>query len=351
MEQIHGGNIYELKRNGKEVTDFSANINPLGMPEGIKDAVQKAIDDSFRYPDIKSGELLRALSSYEQLPSENIVIGNGAADLIYALCFYKKFHRALIMSPTFSEYEKALKASDSEIVKMPLTQENDFKLTDEHIELIDKSIDAVFICQPNNPTGILTEREMLLKLFNKCRENDVFIVIDECFLEFIEDADSYSLKALLNEGGIFILKSFTKLYAMAGIRLGYAMCGDIEIIKGVNSCRQPWSVSNLAESAGVAALKETRFVEKSLDYIRKEKSFILENFRKLDLEVYGSSANYIFFYSDEFELYEKLLHKGILIRSCKSYETIPEGFYRVAVRSHEENIKLIESLKEVLRGE
>lgn len=351
MEQIHGGNIYELKKNGIEILDFSANVNPLGMPDGIKKAVVEALNDSARYPDIKSSDLIKKIAEFENIDESCISVGNGAADLIYALCLSQKFKRALIMSPTFSEYEKALRAAESEVIYIPLKKDDGFRFKSEHLDLIDSSVDAIFLCQPNNPTGVLTDGAMLSRILCKCKENNVFIVIDECFLEFIENPKTYSLKKNIIDGNIFILKSFTKLYAIAGIRLGYCICCNKKVMDGLSAFRQSWSVSNLAQSAGIAALNEKEFVSISLEYIKKEKQYLLENFKKLDLKVYGSAANYIFFFSKEYELYEKLIERGILIRSCKSYNVIPDGFYRIAIKTHKENERLIEELSKVLKGD
>ena len=351
MEQIHGGNIYELKKSGIELLDFSANINPLGMPEGIKKAVIDALNESYRYPDVESRDLTKKIAEFENIDESYVCIGNGAADLIYALCLSQKFKRALIMSPTFSEYEKALRAAESEIVYIPLEADKGFKIQREHLNLIDTSVDAIFLCQPNNPTGILTDEYMLSDIFCKCKENNVFIVIDECFLEFIENSQIYSLKKNIMDGNVFILKSFTKLYAIAGIRLGYCMCCNKKIMDDLNRFRQSWSISNLAQSAGIAALDEKEFVNTSLEYIKREKQYLLENFENLNLKVYGSSANYLFFFSTEHKLYEKLIKRGVLIRSCKSYNVIPNGFYRIAVKTHEENERLIEELSKVLKGD
>ncbi len=350
MEQIHGGNIYDLAKEGKELLDFSANINPLGMPYGIKKAVESALNDSSRYPDIKSRQLIEKISEYEKLSASCIAVGNGAADLIYALCLSQRFKKALIMSPGFSEYEKALRASESKVEYLTLKAEEGFELKNHHLDLIDSSVDAIFLCQPNNPTGILTDGQMLRNIFCKCRENNVFIVADECFLEFVEKPEVYSLKSYINEGNVFILKSFTKLYAIAGIRLGYCICCNEKVIDKLNYFRQSWPVSNLAQSAGIAAFKEKEFVSSSLEYIKKEKQYLLESFEALGLKVYGSAANYLFFLSNEHKLYEKLIERGILIRSCKSYNVIPVGFYRIAIKSHRENERLIKELFDILKG-
>ncbi|MCC8168815.1 MAG: aminotransferase class I/II-fold pyridoxal phosphate-dependent enzyme [Oscillospiraceae bacterium] len=196
----------------------------------------------------------------------------------------------------------------------------------------------VFICNPNNPVGNVIDVELMDGILEKCSNNGIVAVVDECFMDFVEDGYSAVGKAV-------VIKAFTKLYAMAGMRLGY-MIGDTKIINAVRNAMQSWSVSALAQITGTAALSDTEYVEKSVKYINSERDFLRRELSELGFITYNSKANYVFFKGDT-KIYRSLLEKGILIRSCENFRGLDEGFYRAAVRLHEENAALIGALKEL----
>ena len=176
----------------------------------------------------------------------------------------------------------------------------------------------------------------------------IFMVVDECFLDFVKDPEKYTLKGKLEKyPGLFILKAFTKRYAIPGVRLGYGFCSDREVLDRMEAVTQPWNVSTMAQQAGMAALKESEYVEAGRQIIFRESAWMKEKMRQVGLTVYPSEANYIFFYGPE-DLFEICVAKGILIRDCSNYPGLKKGYYRVAVKLHEQNEKLIEVLEEVL---
>ena len=176
----------------------------------------------------------------------------------------------------------------------------------------------------------------------------IFMVVDECFLDFVKDPEKHTLKGKLEKyPGLFILKAFTKRYAIPGVRLGYGFCSDGEVLDRMEAVTQPWNVSTMAQQAGMAALKESEYVEAGRQIIFRESAWMKEKMRQLGLMVYPSEANYIFFYGSE-DLFERCVAKGILIRDCSNYPGLKKGYYRVAVKLHEQNKKLIEVLEEVL---
>ena len=220
---IHGGDVY---RN-PGILDFSANCNPYGMPKGVKEAVIQALDKAECYPDVKCDALRKALAKEEGVTEEKIICGNGAADLIFGLVLARKPKRALLLAPTFAEYEQALASVECEIVYVPLSEEEGFVPQENFINAITEDIDMVCFCNPNNPTGILADRKYVEKILQRCKNSNAFLVLDECFIDFIENPEAYTMKAYLkNYTNFFLLKAFTKKYAMAGIRLGYGFCSD-----------------------------------------------------------------------------------------------------------------------------
>lgn len=342
----HGGDIYTYEN----VLDFSANINPLGTPAAVIEAACSGVRASANYPDPLCRELITAIAGQEQVKKEQIICGNGAADLIFALCVALKPKKALLIAPSFYEYEQALRAVDCEIRYHYLKEEDGFHLREDYLNALTDDIDIAFLCNPNNPTGILTEKPFLLRILERCRENDIFFVADECFNDFLQEPERNTLKDQLEKYDHFlILKAFTKIYAMAGLRLGFALTANEALLTKMNRCSQPWSVSIPAQKAGIAALKEKEYIRSTLQLIKKERAYLLDAMKAMKeagFKVYDSAANYIFFQGPP-SLYEECLKKQIMIRDCSNYEGLRKGFYRIVVKQHNENRKLIETLKEL----
>lgn len=344
-KHIHGGDVY----NYKGCLDFSANCNPLGTPESVKQAVIRSLDTVSDYPQVDCGALKDALAEYEGVESGSVICGNGAAELIFSLCRAIKPKRALLPAPTFAEYEQALRSVDCEIHYYGLREEQNFSLQTDYLEALEEEIDLAFLCNPNNPTGILTERKFLLQVLERCRERHIFLVVDECFLDFVEEPECYTLKERLSEyENLFLLKAFTKRYAMAGIRLGYGLSANRRLLERMEEMTQPWNVSSLAQAAGMAALRETEYVKQGRRVVFQERKYLTEELKALGLRIYPSRANYLFFQGPE-NLFEECVKRGLLIRDCGNYEGLRTGFYRVAVKRHEDNERLVAGLREILR--
>lgn len=342
-KHLHGGDIYRHRN----VLDFSSNCNPLGTPKSVTEAVCRAACEIEHYPDVECTELKNALGKQFNIDSEWFFCGNGAADVIFAAVFALKPKKALLLSPTFAEYEQALKAVDCDTEFFELSEAEAFVPDERLLERITEDMDMLFICNPNNPTGVLLQKAFVLRIAEKCRENKVFLLLDECFLDFIEKPQENTMLTLLSEyPNMMILKAFTKLYAMAGVRLGYGICANKCVLEKMYAAVQPWNVSIPAQAAGVAALSETEYAKKSVEYIRHEKKSLIETMKAYGYTIYGSEANYIFFKGSE-SLWEECLERGILLRDCGNYRGLRKGFYRIAVRLREENDKLLQILKEL----
>ena len=338
----HGGDIYA----GEVELDFSANTNPFGTPQGILDAVQAALPEMHRYPDPYCRKLTQEISDFEGIPKEYILCGNGAADLIYAYCEAVRPKLAVELAPTFSEYALGLERIGSRVERYYLRQENEFELDEDFlIFLTDTKPDAAFLCNPNNPTGKTIVPSLLEKILTICTEYNIRLFVDECFLDLSDSGES--LKALLAQNpNLFILKAFTKSYGMAGIRLGYCICSDSRLLERMSKAVQPWNVSSLAQSAGIAALQEQEFLQKTKEVIEIERKWLKQELEALGFRVCPSSANYLLFHGSG-DLHSKLKEKKIAIRNCDNYYGLGPGWYRIAVRLHEENERLIRAMKEV----
>lgn len=340
----HGGDIYSRQIE----CDFSANLNPLGMPESVKTVLKNSVSECENYPDPFCRKLRQALSEHEIFPSENIVCGNGAADLIYRLVSAVKPKKAVVTAPTFSEYEEALKESGSQIIKHYLSDENGFIVDDGILNNLDSSIDMIFLCSPNNPTGQIVPKDILKAVAEKCLENDILFVCDECFLSFVNDSKNKSVREFMNEK-VIILNAFTKIYAMAGLRLGYALFGSSGLAEKVQQTGQYWSVSTPAQIAGIAALQEKDYIEKTAQLVNKERVFLTSELQKIGFRVFKSEANFILFRCD-IPIDELLLRERIAIRNCSNYEGLSDGYFRIAVKNHEENTMLISAIGRCFNG-
>ena len=341
----HGGDIY----SHSYLSDYSANINPLGPPPGVLTAVKESAGMIANYPDVEQRELKKALSRKIGTKPEYLIFGNGAAELIFALALGLRPKRALLAAPGFAEYEEALLAAGCKVEYYPLLEEKNFVVQPDYLEYLSSDVDMLFLCNPNNPTGSLTERKLLLKIAEKCRECQITMVVDECFNGFLDEPWEYTLKEWTDQyPNLFLLNAFTKIYAMPGLRLGYGICSDMQVLEQMCRVLQPWSVSLPAQRAGVAALKEEVYVETARALIREEKYYLAKELQRLGFVVWNPAANYIFFKGPE-GLLKACQRKGYLIRDCANYRNLSAGYYRIAVRTREENAAFIIALKQIMQ--
>jgi len=343
-EYAHGGDIYDEKgRIDEDIIDFSANINPLGMPKEALLAAKSALASSNIYPDSDCRQLGAKLAEFENVDQTNIFCGAGASDILFRLAFAVKPKKILVTAPSFADYERAGRAAGAEVICYALKKDNDFDIEKDIVDLIaETSPDIVFVCNPNNPTGNLTDAKMLKEIADACQFANAILLSDECFLDFVCDLSEYSAKSLIEKyENIMILKAFTKIFAMPGLRLGYAICKDMDLINKMRFCGPDWAVSNVAQKAGLAALRVSEdYLENTRKYIREQRKYITEELKNLGFAVYMSQANFIFFHCPH-----KLDLKNIKIRDCSDFRGLGPGYYRVAVLTAEKNKLLIEALK------
>lgn len=331
--------------------DFSANVSPFGVPDGVQRAIREAASVADRYPDPLCRRLRAAIGDAERVPPDWILCGNGAADLIYRAAFAQRPKRAVVTAPAFSEYETALSLSDCDIVRYPLCAERDFRLDAGFLNVLTPETDMAFLCQPNNPTGVTTEKALLFRILKRCREIECRLVLDECFLDFLERPEDFSLKDALSDfPNLAILRAFTKFYGMAGVRLGYALCSDAAFSDAMRRSGPPWSVSVLAQAAGIAALRETDSVSRLRALISVERPRLYSELREMGLRVIPGEANFLLFQSPS-PLDEPLKRRGIVLRNCGNFRGLDHTWYRVAVRTEAENRRLTAALRGILCAE
>ena len=351
MRTDHGGDWAGFyNQQGRMPLDFSASISPLGVPEGVQRAVRDAAARSDRYPDPKCRALRAALSEAEGVPIDRILCGNGAADLIYRIAFAARPRTGAVLDPSFSEYAAALSAAGcTEIRRIPLDPAWGVRLDEVFLDALTPDLDLLYLCQPNNPTGVSIPMALFRRILERCRENGIRLGLDLCFLDFLEDPNTLDAKAFLDAyPNLVIFRAFTKLYAMAGLRLGYALCGDPAFLRSMDAAGPPWNVSLIAQEAGIAALRERAYVQSLRALIARERPRLREGLEALGLRTVPGEANFLLFQSPV-PLDEPLRRRGILIRPCGSLSGPDTWWYRTAVRTETDNQILLRTLQEILR--
>lgn len=352
----HGGEIYSKELKDKIKLDFSVNINPYPCPESIYTALKSSLNHITKYPDATQSAFREAVAESinktitvsNAITADNIVGGNGASELFSAIVSTVKPHKALLLAPSFYGYTHALfKEPDCELVSYPLTESSDFKLTDDFLNPITPDTDIIFLANPNNPTGQSVDPELMLSIVKRANDLGTTIVVDECFLNLSSNGES--VKNLVNKyQNLFVVDAYTKLFSIPGVRVGFCVSCK-ENIDRLKTVLPEWNMSVFAQNAGVACAKElvnSDFQKKSVEMIEKERTFLINSLSKLSddmLKIYPSDTNFILIKSG-LDLYEICLSQGILIRNCSNFNELSKGYYRIAIKSHEENQELTTSI-------
>lgn len=352
----HGGNVFAVARqlgvSPGAMVDFSASINPLGLSPLAKEAIVGALDSLVHYPDNSRRELKQALAGHHGVSPSSIAVANGSTEIIYHLPAMLSGQRALVVSPAFSEYGHALDRYHWETQHFILSPANDFALDLEALEraLADR-YDALYLCNPGNPTGRLYPLHVIEGVIGLCKASGTFLVLDEAFMDFCEDA---SAKHLVVEGGNgAILRSMTKFFGIPGLRLGYAIASG-NLADRLEAIGGPWSVNTMALVAGEAALQDKEYCRQTIKFVRQERRNLFERLSRFPmLRPYPSEANFLLVEITggltASGLRERLMHQGMIIRDCSNFMGLSANFFRIAVRTREENERLMASLDTILR--
>ena len=343
MEYGHGGDIYTYR----DMLDFSVNVNPLGLSRKVIEAAKKGVERAAQYPDSRCRELRAALSEKKGIPGECFIFGNGAADLFFSLVLAEKPKRAVIPVPAFSEYAHALRTVGCRIEEYVLRREEQFTLTEDFLECLTPEKDIVFLCSPSNPAGQVIPRELLCRIAERCEAAQIRLVVDECFIDFLPEPSEFTMERMSEQYScLFVVQAFTKIHAIPGLRLGYGITSDLELLERIQQVRQPWSVSTPAQAAGIAALRDIHRVQAARELVCSERGRMEKELREAGVEVIPSKANFILIYS-QYDLFSLLKDRGILIRNCSNYSGLGKGWYRTAVRRKEENDRLLEAIRQI----
>lgn len=359
-ERKHGGNVYRLARqyglNIDEIVDFSASVSPLGVPESVMQAIKDSLGNIAHYPDPACQVFRQAAAVESGVDSENIIAGNGAAELIYLIIRMRRPRLALLPVPTFSEYGHAVSSAGGRLSYVELQPEDNHFLfpVDEFCQAM-PGADLAFICNPNNPTGTLLDNTESREILEAGRDHGCFVVADEAYLDFVKDGSDYSLVKQVSEfDNLLIIRSLTKAYALPGLRIGYAI-GNKALIHKMNMLRDPWSVNALAQAAGAAALQDRDYRTRLQAMVWEERQFVYDEIEKFPgLKPYLPTANYMLVDTSATGftagyLQENLARNGLLIRDCSSFKGLGRYYFRIAIRTRAENARLIRALSEILQ--
>jgi len=349
----HGANVDNMAKkfgkNENDIIDFSSNVNPHIISD-LGKYVLEGLEKSRSYPDINYTNLRNNISDYIKVDSELIIPGNGATEIIYLLMKSIK-RRLAILNPTFSEYGRGAKLNDLEVINFHLKEEDNFSIDLDEIQQNIEKFDSLFVCNPNNPNGKVKDLNRLLDLMI---ENNKLLIVDETFMEFVGEEEKYSLINKIEQTpNLFILKAVTKFFGMPGLRLGYGVTSNKQIIKNIYEYKEPWTINSFAENLSNYLFKDKEYINGSKDYYINERKFMLEELRKISrLKVYDTDTNFVLIKLDDdeanslkLELFEKY---NILIRDASNFIGLDKSYIRVAIKSHNDNKVLIESLRKIL---
>ncbi len=348
----HGGNIYRFAENNNisdiDVIDFSASINPLGLPKSVISEIRKIDSLMSNYPDPNVVRLKQAISIYYSLDADSIVCGNGSTELIYLCARALKPEIALIPSPTFSEYERACLLLGSRIKYHNLKKEDYFDLDLEEFIKDMKGCSMAFICNPNNPTGRLIRKDLLLEIANAANDLKCFLVVDEAFIDFIPESSVIS--EVKNNPFLIVLRSMTKFYALSALRLGFGVF-HASVVENILRNKEPWTVNSIAQIAGIAALNDEDYREETFKVIREGKELLENGLKRLSIEFIPSSVNYYLIrLQNAPQAVSSLRVAFIMTRDCSNFRGLDNSYIRISVKSYKNNMRLLGELSKLCRG-
>jgi len=346
--EIHGGNIYRLAEalgiGENRIIDFSASINPLGVPKSVISAIKEHSKYLFNYPDPDAKKLSLHIVKQYKINPESVICGNGSTELIYLIARALKPEKVLIPEPTFSEYERACKITSSKlkVKSLKLKREDNFTIhTDEFVNGL-KGCNMAFLCNPNNPTGRLLKKKEILEIAGVAKKLKCYLVVDEAFIDFRPDESI--IREVRNNPYLIVLRSLTKFYALSGLRVGYGVL-PLNIVEVVNGLKEPWTVNTLAQTAGIAALDDIEYKRNTFKVIKQEKDFLEKEFERLNINYIPSEANYYLLrLNNAKRAVHTLRSVGILVRDCSNFKGLDGSYIRVAVKSNKDNKRLLREL-------
>lgn len=355
-QEFHGSDLekveayYGIKK--EDIIPFAGNVNPLGISPLLKKSMASHIDCISEYPDRDYKELRKTLSLYCHVPMEHIIVGNGATEMISLTMQLMQPKHALLLSPTYSEYTREIELVGGHVEEYFLREDFDFKLDLNDLILhLNDEIDLLAICNPNNPTSSALTTDEISKILTHCKKHNIFVMIDETYVEFAPDIDQISAVSLTTKFDNFmVLRGTSKFFCAPGLRLGYGICGNTSFLARMNSIKNPWTINTLAALAGEAMFMDQEYIKTTADYIASERGRCIDILSKRsDLKIYPAYANFILVKllngMTSFEMFERCIKNGLMIRDCSSFHGLNGEFIRFCIQKKEDNDRLLALLK------
>ena len=350
LEKIES--IYGIKK--EDIISFSANVNPLGVSPLLRSTLSAQIDAITSYPDREYTSLRKCIAEYCHTDYENIIVGNGSTELISLFIQIEHPKKALVIGPTYSEYEREISLGGGTTLYYPLKEEDDFELNvEDFLTHLNESLDLLVICNPNNPTSSCITRKNMRRILDACKQYDIYVMVDETYVEFadnMEEIDSIPLTNYYNN--IVILRGTSKFFAAPGLRLGYAITGNRDLIKAINTRKNPWTINSLAVVAGETMFKDTAYIEQTRQLIASERNRCYQALQASpDYKVYKPSGNFMLakITNDEWTseyLFDKAIRQGMMIRDCSTFPFLDNKYIRFCFMKPEDNTRLLKCLLE-----
>ena len=351
-DHFHGSDLEKIEKiygiKKEDIISFSANVNPLGISPKLKEGITKHIDCITTYPDRDYVELRNCIANYCSTEPENIIVGNGSTELISLFVQIQHPTKAMILGPTYSEYEREIALGGGKTIYYPLREENDFVLDPNHfISKLSEDIDMLIICNPNNPTGTAINAHDMRKILDACMECNIFVMVDETYVEFAENVKEISAVGLTRTyDNIAILRGTSKFFASPGLRLGYAICSNSDLIQAINRRKDPWTINSIAVIAGTLMFNDEEYIKNTRQLIKTERDRLFKLFEESSrFKPYKPQGNFMLLkIIDENitsgELFDKCIRQGLMIRDCSTFPYLGENFIRFCFMNPSDNDKL-----------
>ena len=362
-EHFHGSDLEKIEKiygiRKEEIVSFSANVNPLGLSKKLKSSLIDHIDVLSSYPDREYTELRKTIGAYCRTSPGHIIVGNGSTELISLMIQLKKSKRAMIFGPSYSEYEREISLCGGTSRYFRLREEDGFNPNIQKLEeALNDNIDLLVICNPNNPTSTCIKRGQMREILDICKSLGIFVMVDETYIEFVEDMESSDAVPLTQYySNLYVIRGISKFFAAPGLRLGYAITGNEDLIRQINTVKDPWTINSLAEEAGKLMFTDREYIEESRELIFSERRRICERLKKLrekGLKYYEPSANFVLCRLenagiDADLLFDNCIRERMMIRNCSTFPFLDNSYFRFCFMRPEDNDRLLDRIEKTLR--
>lgn len=357
---FHGSDLEGIEQTygirKEEIVRFGANVNPLGLSEQFRKAFAKQVDVITSYPDREYSRLREVIASYCGAPKESVLVGNGSTQLLSLITRQCRPGKALVLGPAYSEYEREIRLAGKDCIYFLTREEEDFTVDENRlISCLNKEISLLILCNPNNPTASVITRKQMRRILEACQLYDILVMVDETYVEFAPEYEQITSAALTDTyEQLVVIRGVSKFFAAPGLRLGYAITGSRALIRMISEKQNPWTVSSLADAAGVLLFSDNEHIQKTRELIRRERERIWQALHQTEgIKAYPSYANFVLvrILKDGLTapaLFEMAIRRGLMIRDCSSFFEPDHTYFRFCFMLPKDNDRLLACIREFL---